>query len=301
MSSVFARGHRICRSTRLRKVPPINPVCRRHLVVPVQSQWPYPHSSPFSFDTSSKTQNEFQKVYEFVQGGLGPKPAVPLRYLGNTVWNRLFMLSKTPEQLESVMEMSVPGWRDMRRAFRTVDAEVFARRCEDLECPLLALRIFSNHSKYAFPISSDLAGLQLIHSLHLKYPLQETITAAALFELYKLKPITSSLPGCAMLVSACFYSKNPSAEEDHQTPTPSTTTTDLRGKQLADALVPLLRSLCAETPPFKAKGDGKLKPERKLEVWLVGALTRIEKGFEKEGSEREWIRNAIEKFSKRCG
>jgi hypothetical protein len=85
--------------------------------------------------------------------------------------SQMSMLARTSEQLEQVAEM-FPKWREMQRSFRTTDSELFVRtchalfhdliiesallqtgRCEELGCPLLALRVFSNRPKYAFPMS----------------------------------------------------------------------------------------------------------------------------------------------------
>ena len=211
------------------------------------------------------------------------------------------MLAQTSTQLELVVEM-LPRWREMQRSFRRTDAEVFVRtyiqlstyfcnndlcntgRCQELNCPLLALRVFSNHPKYAFPLSTNLAGLQLIHSLHLLHPLQETITASALFKTNNLSPVTSSLPACAMLVSACFHNQG-----------------DPRAKELADTLLPLLQNLCAHTPVHMWLGSGlswRFQFGDQPKVWTFHALRRIERALKKQGKGEEytWIRKAMQKF-----
>jgi len=285
MIRVLSRG-RICQA--IFTLSPVKASSRRNLhggvtVVPVAdpaSKYLVPEPV-LELPSDTKPLDRFNELFEFVKGGIGSKRAVPSRGIRKTSWTRLFMLAQTPLQLEMVTDI-LPRWRERERTFRNIDAEVFARRCEDLNCPLLALRVFSNHPKYAFPLSSNLAALQLVHSLHLKYPLQETITASVLFKVSKL-PITSSLPGCAMLVSACLHSHR-SIDKDP------------RARKLADTLLPLLQELCAKTPAFTWLGTKMF--EGRPKVWTVCALKRILSVLNKEGKRKEydWVELAYEKF-----
>ncbi|KIM86930.1 hypothetical protein PILCRDRAFT_815384 [Piloderma croceum F 1598] len=302
MSSVFARsGHQTCLSTRLR-LPQVNVISKRHIqlkIVPVtptqspKSPAPFRERTPRVPAVPPKPPQDFNSLIEFVQGGIGSssKRAVPSRGIRSASWSQMFLLVRTAEELEQVAEM-FPKWREMQRSFRATDSELFVRRCEELGCPLLALRVFSNRPKYAFTLSSHLAAVQLIHSLHLAHPLDETISASSLFEVNKLAPATSSLPACAMLISACFYNQN------HPTHPK-----DPRARELADTLLPILQELCAVTPasmivnPFHRKNAVFFAKSR---AWTVGALKRIKWVLKKEGKwdKYRWIGAALEKFGK---
>jgi hypothetical protein len=219
------------------------------------------------------------------------------------------MLAETATQLEVVAEM-FPKWREMQRSFSAKDSELFVRayhlrytilkfiqlragRCEELNCPLLALRVFSNHPKYAFPLSSNLAALQLLHSLHLTQPLQETITASALFKVNNLPQASSSLTACALLVAACLHS--------HSHPTRPK---DPRARELADTLLPVLKTLCMEIPLYVAREPSgrrmRAKFEERPKIWTVGALRRIKRIFAEEGrgGEFKWLDKALRKFAR---
>jgi hypothetical protein len=167
-------------------------------------------------------------------------------------------------------------------------------RCEELNSPLLALCVFSNHPKYGFPLSTDLAALQLIHSLYLDHPLRETITASALIKVNDLTPISSSLPGCAMLVAACLHSDTHSTEPK-----------DPRARELANSLLPVLQNLCAVTPSDTWTELGindRRRFEEKPKIWTVDALRTIERVLKEEGkAEYKWVRKALMKFGREGG
>ena len=158
MSSIFARGHRICRSTRFRP-PQIHATSRRHLQLDIMpgtqlhayelsSQILTFHPQSIVSPESSTSLEAFQEpllelppsrlvrfnaLIEFVQGGLGAKSkrAVPSRGIRSTSWNKLFMFAETAGQLEKVAEM-FPKWRDMQRSFSIKASELFVRAYNSL-------------------------------------------------------------------------------------------------------------------------------------------------------------------------
>ncbi|KZP20975.1 hypothetical protein FIBSPDRAFT_673103, partial [Athelia psychrophila] len=115
-------------------------------------------------------------------------------------WMQLLQLAESPAQMERVVE-TFPRWRAMRKSFDKADSELFMRRCEELNCAPLALSVFSDHPKYGIQLS-HLAGLQLVHALHLTQPLASTVTASALLKAAGFPGPESDLPACAMMVSA---------------------------------------------------------------------------------------------------
>jgi hypothetical protein len=163
------------------------------------------------------------------------------------VWLRLFQLATKAEHLESIAEI-FPKWRESGKSFSALEAEMFVRtsirpsiadspfiyfvvsddtphagRCEELECPLLALKVFGDHPKYGFGLTSFSAARNLLHSLYEKYPVENTVAAASLFGVYKLPPVTSD-PACsAMLYAACIRSKNKNALSNTYLDPPSPT------------------------------------------------------------------------------
>src|ERR1700734_2834185 len=108
MSSIFARGHRICRST-MPRLPQTNITSRRHLqlnVVPAstQTQASIVEAQPPSLPTATeKRLKRFETLYEFVQGEIVSTRAGPSRGIRSTSWNRLLSLVQTPLQLEMIV------------------------------------------------------------------------------------------------------------------------------------------------------------------------------------------------------
>jgi len=218
----------------------------------------------------------FDELLKFVGDRVGLKPVTTKLQVRNTAWQHLFDLATTKEQMEQVVEL-FPKWRDSRRVFTEKCAEAFVRRCEELKCPTLALKVFSNHTKYGFDLSSIQAGRHLLHSLHVEHPIQETITLAALYKVYNLPAISSDLISCAMLTSACFK------EGSEQS------------LVVAKAMVPSLREMLEKTDAKEWALVEKGQPERaRLEVkekaWLAWTLAKIEKALSKQGEEFEWLR-----------
>ena len=187
-------------------------------------------SSPHSNSVTSREQ-QLHKLVQFVTERTGRKRVNPAGQVRQSAWLRLFQLASKSEHLERVAEL-FPRWRDSGKTFKPVHAEMFARtlpryvfppfdklcisasigRCEELKCPLLALKIFGDHTKYGFGITSLSAGRQLLHSLYDKYPLENTITAASLFGVYGLPSVASDLTSTAMLYASCVRSKDPHAQ-----------------------------------------------------------------------------------------
>ena len=236
------------------------------------------------------------------------------------------MWAETPEQLEQVAEM-IPRWRDTQRAWRGVDSEIFARasvhslasslcvyvcmavRCEQLQNPLLALRVFTNHPKYGFPPSTPRATLQLIHSLATHYPLQQTIAAITILSVPRFPgpPVQDNLHACAMLVSACFAKAQSEPEKEAR----------VKAKEFGEKFLPILHNLCLITPSSVLPSSGSStsstssrslapstlslhpKPENLTRAWLLSALRSLAQTLTAEHgreSDVRWVRDAVQKF-----
>ncbi|KAI0077608.1 hypothetical protein K474DRAFT_1661542 [Panus rudis PR-1116 ss-1] len=216
----------------------------------------------------------FNRLLKYVGDRIGQKPAVrDALQVRKTEWQHLFGLATTKEQLERVAEL-FPKWRDSRREFTPRICEAFVRRCEELHCPQLALKVFSDHPKYGFDLSSPVAARRLLHSLHVEHPLSDTITLTALYKVYNLPPISSDLVATAMLTSACFKAGTPESIT------------------VAKSLLPSLQKLLQETDPkaMEYPQDWKERSRTKEKTWLTWSLNKIEKALKNQGEEFDWLR-----------
>ncbi|KAH7921670.1 hypothetical protein BV22DRAFT_1132095 [Leucogyrophana mollusca] len=225
--------------------------------------------------TGSQTERRevaFYKLVEYVTERTGRKRAVKAGQVRQSAWLRLLQLATTPEQLEIVSDL-FPRWRDSGKEFGPIHAEAFVRRCEELKCPPLALKVFGDHSKYGLGLTSMFAARHLLHSLHYKYPLQDTMTAAALFGLYKHPPVSSDLVACSMLYAACLK---------HDT---------ANSRTVAKALLPQLRRSLSDTWPVPAPTESKIRAqyEEKPKIWLVASLRRIERKLKANRQDAGWL------------
>lgn len=147
-------------------------------------------------------------------------------------------------------------------------------RCEELRCPNLALKVFSDHPKYGVDLTDKKVARQLLHSLHVEHPLQESITLSALHGVYKLPAISQDLVSCAMLTSACFKAGTPES------------------LTVANALVPALQELLQKTKPevWAYPTDPSARNQRKDKAWLTWTLTKIEKALSKQNQPFDWLK-----------
>jgi len=247
---------------------------------PTTKKAPQPSTSATATSSSRKLSPEarlerFAELQKFVSDRIGQKPAVKLPPVRNTAWQHLFGLATTKEQLEQVVEL-FPRWRDSKRRFDAQNTEAFVRRCEQLHCPTLALKVFSDHPKYGFDLCSLPAARRLLHSLHVEHPLQDTITLAALFRVYNLPAISSDLVSCAMLTSACFKH--------------GTRESLAIAREMIPALKTLLQKVEPKTMQLPTKSVERARDEAREKAWLAWTLTKIEKALKKEGSDNSWLR-----------
>ncbi|KAI0927540.1 hypothetical protein AcV5_008052 [Taiwanofungus camphoratus] len=223
---------------------------------------------------AEERSTRFEELRKFVADRIGQRPIAKVPQVRNAAWQHLVGLATTKEQLEQVVEM-FPRWRDSKRRFDQKHAEAFVRRCEELHCPTLALKVFSDHPKYGFDLCSQTAARRLLHSLHVEHPLQDSITLAALFRIYNLPPISSDLVSCAMLTSACFK---------HGT---------RQSLAIAHEMVPHLKGLLEKVEPqtmqLSRESMERAKNTEKEKTWLAWTLTKIEKALQKEGSDCSWL------------
>ncbi|KAG2356617.1 hypothetical protein BDR07DRAFT_1299984, partial [Suillus spraguei] len=226
-----------------------------------------------SQDAATRRGKQFYELVEYVTNRTGRKRVVKAGQVRQTAWLRLFQLANSSEQLEMVAEL-FPRWRDSGKEFCPIHAESFIRRCEELKCPTLALKVFGDHSKYGLGLSSLFAARHLLHSVYNKRPLSDSMTVAALFGVYKLPPVSSDLAACSMLYSACLKDNSANAR--------------IVGKALYEEL----QKHALDKPPVKAPQESVVRARyaEKPNIWLLDALRTIEKVHKKTGKEWKWMR-----------
>lgn len=219
----------------------------------------------------------FNTLLAFVDERIGLHPPAKAAHkpeqVRDTAWQHLFGLAMTKEQLEQVAEV-FPKWRESRREWKPKMVMAFIRRCEELHCPDLALKVFSDHPKYGVDLVDPKAARQLLHSLHVEHPLEKSITLSALYGIYKLPAISNDLVACAMLTSACFKAATPES------------------LTVANALVPVLQDLLSKTKPeaWVYPTDPLQRNQRKDKAWLTWTLNKIEKALNKQNQPFDWLR-----------
>ncbi|KAG5652696.1 hypothetical protein H0H81_004081 [Sphagnurus paluster] len=232
----------------------------------------------------------FDQLCEFVAPRLGRKPSVKMPMVRKSAWVQLVQLATTEEQLTKVVDM-LPGWNEAGNHFDVAFSELFVRtsffktcscvvpaqfhtpgRCEELSCPLLALKVYGAYAKYNVPLSLP-GARQLLHSVHVKHPIESVMTAAALYDVYDLPAVSDDLISCAMLMSACF--KHNSKDS----------------LVVANALVPHLQELLTATEPAKAETEGPVRsPQEKQNAWVKWALKKVDKAlFVQNGQRVDWL------------
>ncbi|KAF9240406.1 hypothetical protein BU15DRAFT_17191, partial [Melanogaster broomeanus] len=221
---------------------------------------------------------KFYQLLQFVSDRTGRVKVVKAAQVSSTVWLRLFQLATEEQHLEAVAEI-FPNWRESGKSFSSLDAEMFIRRCEELKCPLLALKVFGDHPKYGFDLTSLPGARNLLHSFYQKGSVENAVAAAALFGVYKLPPVTSDPASCAMLYAACLRSKNKNA--------------GYLGKDLRFHLYTLLE----KTEPFAKPKERLIRAQysAKPDLWLLEALKDIKKMRKEQGRVVWWITEWVSK------
>lgn len=259
------------------------------------SQIPHKTSAKPLSKYSDGRERKFHELLQFVRDRTGRVKVVKAGQVRATAWLRLFQLASKAEHLEAVAE-AFPRWKESGKSFTPLDIEMFVRtsmpnarhsfvgtliaffysltgRCEELECPLLALKVFGDHPKYGLPLSSFSAARTLLHSLYQKHPLENVIAAVSLFGVNNLSPVTNDPASCAMLYAACLRSKNKHAS--------------LLGRDIRIALQKLLR----DTTPYSEPKEKFLRARYSIKpnLWLLEALRDIKETKRDEGRGSWWI------------
>lgn len=145
-------------------------------------------------------------------------------------------------------------------------------RCEELKCPLLALKVYGNYPKYA--VNLTLTGAQqLLHSLHAEHSIGDVATAVALYPIYNLPPVTEDLVSSALFLNACMRSGTPESLE------------------AAALMVPAFKKLLLSTPRtlVAPSRSSRSLPAAKANIWLKWSLKRLNQDLARRGENVDWM------------
>ncbi|KAG6828319.1 hypothetical protein H0H92_008382 [Tricholoma furcatifolium] len=222
----------------------------------------------------------FDKILAFIKHRLGQEPQVNVNVPCGS-WSQLVQLATTEQQLEALVE-ALPSWKlaglkDAKVKLPDGFSELFARRCEELNCPLLSLKVYGDFARYNVPLPLP-AARQLIHSLHTKYPLENVMTAAALYDVYNLPAASEDVVSASMIAAACFK---------HNTH---------HSLAVANAIVPQIQANIKQKKPRalqpRKEGAPPVTFDQKPDIWLKWALKKVDKAiFVKTGTRANWLKS----------
>jgi len=236
--------------------------------VPEDLKTPVPVASTSdAIPASARRQAKFDELLVFMKPRLGKTPSKKLPLIRTGAWSDLFSLATTKEQMEAVVEL-MPQWQASGRVFKDSNSELFIRRCEQLDCPQLALAVFGDYARYNMPLTLTGAN-QLLHSLHLNHPIETLVTAAALYPVYGLPPAGTVVTSASLLAAAYVRVHEQKDAAQKEQPEPRNTLLELRTG--LDALISKHGSL---------KKIRKRMDSRNREcVWTRWSLDKVDKAL----------------------
>ncbi|KAH9478045.1 hypothetical protein JR316_0010282 [Psilocybe cubensis] len=173
----------------------------------------------------STRQQRFEAHLAYITPRLGRTPEVANPRIRKRLLITLAQLAKTEEELTKVSNL-LPGYHAAGLEVPEGYAEVFARRCQELTCPRLALDVFGNFPRYQLALTIP-AGQYLVQSLAVHDPKQLPI-ALALFSAYKLPPLAEDLTTAAIVAGAFANVKSKSKKNTEKAPVLRALVEDLR-------------------------------------------------------------------------
>ncbi|KAK0192484.1 hypothetical protein F5146DRAFT_999672 [Armillaria mellea] len=153
----------------------------------------------------SRRAAEYTSLYDFVSPRLQEQNRPDFwhpPYVKVASFNRLMDLATTAEQLSSLVDL-IPSWAKYHgRGMKNSTADVFVRRCDDLKCPQLALKVFGNFPLYQVKLTRP-GAQQLLYTLHrTSAPLEDLLLTAAFFPIYQLGPLENDIVSLSILAAA---------------------------------------------------------------------------------------------------
>ncbi|KAL1741619.1 hypothetical protein HDZ31DRAFT_9790, partial [Schizophyllum fasciatum] len=206
--------------------------------------------------SSDAREQRFDELYGFVQPRIGRRPIRSKEQVRRSAWNHLIQLATAPAQLERVVDL-LPAWKDSGREITPTISELFIRRCHELRCPALAVKVFGDFGRHGVPLT--LPGARtLLYSLLLHDSISNIVAVTTLYGVYGLPPIATDLVSCSILVAACHRHG------------------DQDSRVVAETLTPFLKEMVAGGAEA---GRGK-HPEEQYDKWLSWALYQIDRASE---------------------
>jgi len=230
-----------------------------------------PQSGPETTHKNFRTQR-FEKAFDLLSTQIDQFQlkvhSPPIR---STVWFHLFDLATYPQQLEHVSN-KFSQFVENNRPFRDEHVNAFVRRCVELRCPELALKVFSNRPAYRMDLTLA-AARHLLYALHEKRQLSNIVILATLFPHYDLPALSSDPISCALLVSACLREANSSGSEPAWT--------------VGEAFLSPLKQLLSQTPPMPVPVEANRFLESR---WMKDAIRSILDSLVVRSHETSWVR-----------
>jgi hypothetical protein len=254
-----------------------------------------PQSAPETTQKNFRTQR-FEKAFGLLSNQIdqfqlkGHSP--PIR---STAWLHLFDLATYPQQLEHVSS-TFSQFVENSRPFRDGHVNAFVRtcferkqaqnrsiikfrsdllatgRCVELNCPELALNVFSNRPAYRMDLTLA-AARHLLYALHEKRQLSNIVILATLFPHYDLPALSSDPISCALLVSACLREANSSGSEPAWT--------------VGETFLSPLKQLLSQTSPMPVPVEANRFLESR---WMKDAILSILDSLAVRSHETSWVR-----------
>ncbi|TFK71592.1 hypothetical protein BDN72DRAFT_837489 [Pluteus cervinus] len=222
-----------------------------------------------------RRSKRFEELASFIKPRIGRKPAFALPKIRHTAWIQLVRFSHTKEELERVAEM-FSGWREAgNEELKDEVVELFVRRCEQVQYPDLALKVFGDYAKYQVKLSLP-AARNLLHSVHLIHPMDKVMTASALYGVYGLTPVAQDLVSCSMMIVACWKANTKESNE------------------VARALVPSLKSLLEAPEQSSTSSATSTLPSLWVPAhaaWMKWTLKKVDKvlSIQNNGKREAWL------------
>lgn len=124
-----------------------------------------------------------------------------------------------------------------------------AGRCQELQCPDLALKVFGSYPVYNTKLTLP-AARWLLHSLYLKHSFADVLLAANMYPAYNLPPINDDLVSASLITAACYKHKTPEC------------------LKIAETLIPHITKMLAKVDLSRAP-DPIAAREQKWAAWAL--------------------------------
>ncbi|KAF8960433.1 hypothetical protein BDZ97DRAFT_1665763 [Flammula alnicola] len=198
-------------------------------------------------------RERFEKHIQFIEPRVGRKPTVKDARIRKRMFVTLLDLAASEDELRKIVAL-IPRYKEVGGELIDSFAEAFVRRCQELQCPPLALEVFGNYAKYDIRLNLE-AAQWLVHSLYISHPLEKLMIATALYPVYNLPPVSEDLASASMVAAACYKHKTPES------------------LSVAEALRPKINAMLEQVQISQAPDHASKKKNK----WIAWSLQRANK------------------------